>query len=59
MAHILIAGIYFNDRRIEKSGMNLWGRIGRFEPAKMYLKALKELLFALFHNWDSWWKPDA
>ena len=58
MAHILIAGIYFNDRRIEKSGMNLWGRIGRFEPAKMYLKALKELLLALFHNWDSWWEPD-
>lgn len=58
MAHILIAGIYFNDRRIEKSGMNLWGRIGRFEPAKMYLKALKEILFAFFHNWDSWWEPD-
>ena len=58
MAHILIAGIYFNDRRIEKSGMNLWGRIGRFEPAKMYLKALKELLFALFHNWNSWWEPN-
>lgn len=58
MAHILIAGIYFNDRRIEKSGMNLWGRIGRFEPAKMYLKALKEILFAFFHNWNSWWEPD-
>ena len=58
MAHILIASIYFNDRRIEKSGMNQWGRIGRFEPIKMVFKGMKELLFALFHNWASWWEPN-
>ena len=63
MAHAVLASIYSLKYRLQNrpQNMNMWDenrKITRFEPAKMYLKALKELLFALFHNWASWWEPD-
>lgn len=62
VAHFILAFLYSTNYTLNKKieGIDsLFGRkITRFEPAKMYLKALKEILFAFFHNWNSWWEPD-
>lgn len=62
VAHFILAFVYSTNYALNKKNEGidpLFEReIARFEPAKMYLKALKEILFAFFHNWNSWWEPD-
>ena len=57
-AHFHLVHIYRMCYRLKLEGR--FGRkAGRFESMRFLLKTLKELPFALFHNWDSWWEPDA
>lgn len=56
-AHFHLVHIYRMCYRLKLEGR--FGRkAGRFESMRFLLKTLKELPFALFHNWDSWWEPD-
>ena len=57
-AHFHLVHIYRMCYRLKLEGR--FGRkAGRFESMRFLLKTLKELPFALFHNWNSWWEPDA
>ena len=56
-AHFHLVHIYRMCYRLKLEGR--FGRkAGRFESMRFLLKTLKELPFALFHNWNSWWEPD-
>lgn len=65
VAHFILASVYSAnytlyalDKRFEEINFFFGRKIVRFETARMYHKALKEVLFALFHNWHSWWEPN-
>lgn len=65
VAHFILASVYSAnytlyalDKRFEEINFFIGRKITRFETARMYHKAIKEVLFALFHNWNSWWEPD-
>lgn len=56
-AHFHLVHIYRMCYRLKLEGR--FGRkAGRFESMRFLLKTLKELPFAFFHNWNSWWEPD-
>lgn len=56
-AHFHLVHIYRMCYRLKLEGR--FGRkAGRFESMRFLLKTLKELPFALFHNWNSWWEPN-
>ena len=62
VAHFILASVYSANYALNKKGEGIdplfKRKITRFETARMCLKMLKEVLFALFHNWNSWWEPD-
>lgn len=56
-AHFHLVHIYRMCYRLKLEGR--FGRkAGRFESMRFLLKTLKELPFAFFHNWNSWWESD-